>query len=45
MGRWVLLLFLLLAYLTYQQNTTQVLGPQLNWVIESNPSNGTDILH
>ncbi|ABP50464.1 hypothetical protein Pars_0879 [Pyrobaculum arsenaticum DSM 13514] len=42
MGRWVLLLFLLLAYLTYQQNTTQVLGPQLNWVIESNPSNGTD---
>ena len=42
MDRRVLLLVLLLAYLAYQQNITQELSPQLNWVVESNPSGKDD---
>ena len=45
MGRWVLLLVLLLAYLSYQQNITQGITPQLNWVVESNPSAKEDIAY
>lgn len=44
MNKWVILLVLLLAYLAYQQSTSQQLRPQLNWVIESNPSNRDDMV-